>query len=49
MRSELPRFARPHPPRIDGFVETLETELRNEIKRNPPRRPRRIQQADLDE
>jgi hypothetical protein len=44
MRSDLPRFTRPRPPKIESFVDQLETELRTEIRRNPPR-PRRLQRA----
>ena len=40
MRSDLPRFQRPRPPKIDSFIDGLELELREEIKRNPPRRHR---------
>lgn len=38
MRSDLPRFQKPRAPRIDAFVDQLEHELRDEFKRNPPRR-----------
>ncbi len=40
MRSDLPRFQRPIPPKIDSFIDGLERGLREEIKRNPPRRHR---------
>jgi hypothetical protein len=45
MRSDPPRFMRPRVPRIDSYFDRLETELRDEIKRNPPRGPRRVQRA----
>jgi hypothetical protein len=41
MRSDPPRFVRPRLPRIESFSDRLESELREEMRRNPPRRRHR--------